>query len=83
MIIILYKYTTYYSNYLDTFDTLTIKLNSMVLLEDKKVAYFRLLQSKLYYNNNRNKYIYSYSFSLNPQYQPSGALNFSELMMLI
>lgn len=74
------KYTTYYSNYLDTFDTLTIKLNSMVLLEDKKAAYFRLLQSKLYYNNTRNKYIYSYSFSLNPtQYQPSGALNFSEL----
>lgn len=74
------KYTSYYSNYKDTFDTLTIKLNSMNLLEDEKANYFRILQSNLYHNLNRKKYIYSYSFSLNPdQFQPSGALNFSDL----
>ena len=74
------KYTSYYSNYKDTFDTLTIKLNSMTLLEDEKAHYYRILQSSLYHNKNRKKYIYSYSFSLNPnQFQPSGAINFSDL----
>ena len=74
------KYTTYYSNYSDTFDTLTIKLNSMTLLEDQPATYYRLIQSHLYHNNKRNKHIYSYSFSLNPNdSQPSGALNFSDL----
>lgn len=74
------KYTSYYSNYKDTFDTLTIKLNSMTLLEEEKAHYYRILQSSLYHNLNRNKYIYSYSFSLNPnQFQPSGAINFSDL----
>ena len=74
------KYTTYYSNYSDTFDTLTIKLNSMTLLEDKPAIYYRVIQSHLYHNNKRNKHIYSYSFSLNPnELQPSGALNFTDL----
>jgi len=74
------KYTSYYSNYKDTFDTLTIKLNSMTLLENEKAHYYRILQSNLYHNKNRKKYIYSYSFSLNPnQFQPSGAINFSDL----
>tara|TARA_B100001173_G_scaffold303045_1_gene305385 strand:- start:524 stop:1789 length:1266 start_codon:yes stop_codon:yes gene_type:complete len=74
------KYTTYYSNYSDTFDTLTIKLNSMTLLEDEPAVYYRLIQSHLYHNNKRNKHIYSYSFSLNPSdFQPSGAMNFSDL----
>lgn len=74
------KYTSYYSNYKDTFDTLTIKLNSMTLLEEEKAHYYRILQSNLYHNLNRKKYIYSYSFSLNPnQFQPSGAINFTDL----
>lgn len=74
------RYTSYYSNYEDTFDNLTIKLNSMTLLEEKKNSYFRILQSNLYYNNIRKKHIYSYSFSLNPnQQQPSGSINFTDL----
>ncbi len=74
------KYTSYYSNYSDTFESLTIKLNSMTLLEDKTADYYRIVQSQLYHNHIRNKYIYSYSFSLNPkEFQPSGALNFSDL----
>ena len=74
------KYTSYYSNYIDTFDTLTIKLNSMSLVEDKLATYYRIVQSNIYHNNMRNKHIYSYSFSLNPDtYQPSGAMNFSDL----
>ena len=52
----------------------------MTLLEDEKAHYYRILQSNLYHNKNRKKYIYSYSFSLNPnQFQPSGAINFSDL----
>ena len=74
------KYTSYYSNYKDTFENLTIKLNSMTLLEEKSADYYRIVQSQLYHNHIRNKYIYSYSFSLNPnEYQPSGAMNFSDL----
>lgn len=74
------KYTSYYSNYKDTFDTLTIKLNSMTLLENEKSHYYRILQSNFYHNIYRKKYIYSYSFSLNPnQFQPSGAINFTDL----
>lgn len=74
------KYTSYYSNYNDTFESLTIKLNGMILLEDKSADYYRIVQSQLYHNHIRNKYIYSYSFSLNPkEFQPSGAMNFSDL----
>lgn len=74
------KYTTRYSNYKDTFDKLSIKLNSLFLVNDFDADYFRKVQSNLYHNNSRNKYIYSYSFSLLPsQQQPSGHLNFSEL----
>lgn len=74
------KYTSYYSNYSDTFHSLTIKLNSMTLLEDKTADYYRVIQSNIYHNSIRNKYIYSYSFSLNPNtYQPSGSINFSDL----
>lgn len=73
-------YTSKYSDYKDTFDTLTIKLNSMSLIEDQYASYYRLVQSNLYYNNHRNKHIYTYSFSLNPESnQPSGAMNFSDL----
>ena len=62
------------------FETVTIKLNSMTFLEDKSPNYFRILQSNLYHKNRRNKHIYSYSFSLNPEeFQPSGAINFSDL----
>lgn len=74
------KYTTKYSNYTDTFDKLTIKLNSIHLIENKEPQYFRLIQSNLYHKNERKKHIYSYSFSLNPNdFQPSGSLNFSDL----
>ena len=74
------KYTTRYSDYKDTFDKLSIKLNSLLLLNSFKAEYYRKIQSYYYHNNSRNKYIYSYSFSLNPtQNQPSGHLNFSEL----
>ena len=74
------KYTTKYSNYQDTFDKLTIKLNSIQLIESKEPEYFRLIQSNLYHKNKRNKFIYSYSFALNPsEFQPSGTINFSDL----
>lgn len=70
-------YTTKYSNYLDTFDSLDIKLNSLTLI-DKKADYFRKIQSNIYHKIQYKKYIYSYSTSLNPSlYQPSGYINLS------
>ena len=38
------RYTSYYSDYKDTFESLSIKLNSMTFLEDKPADYFRILQ---------------------------------------
>tara|TARA_Y100000741_G_C18254817_1_gene558543 strand:- start:277 stop:1539 length:1263 start_codon:yes stop_codon:yes gene_type:complete len=71
------QYTTKYSNYLDTFDSLNIKLNSITLI-DKKADYFRKIQSNIYHKIQYKKYIYSYSTSLNPSlYQPSGYINLS------
>ena len=47
-----------------------------------KNHYYRIY-NLLYHNKKRKKYIYSYSFCLNPnQFQPSGAINFSDLNTL-
>ena len=74
------KYTTRYSDYKDTFNTLSIQLNNLYLVNNFKADYFRNIQPYYYYKNIRNKYIYSYSFSLHPKNpQPSGYLNFSEI----
>lgn len=72
-------YTTKYSNYLDTFDTLEIKLDNKLVI-DENALYFRKVQSNLYFNNKLNKHIYSYSFSINPlNYQPTGYINLSNI----
>ena len=73
------KYTTKYSNYLDTFDSLKIFFNNIEII-DETAQYFRQIQSNIYHKNLSNKYIYSYSFSINPlSYQPSGYINFSNI----
>ena len=73
------KYTTIYSNYKDTFKTLSLRLNSLNILSEFPADYYRKIQS-YYYHNSINKHIYSYSFSLLPKnHQPSGFLNFTEI----
>lgn len=73
-------YTTKYSNYKDTFDTLQIKLDNIEIV-DEKAEYFRKIQSNFYHNKTLSKkHIYSYSFAINPLlYQPSGYINFSNI----
>ena len=78
------KYTTAYSNYMDTFKSLSIKLNNVSLIDEREPEFFKDIQSNVYFNNKRNKHIYSYSFNLNPNtYQPSGYTNFSELTSVL
>jgi hypothetical protein len=77
------KYTTQYSNYEDTFDTLQIYFNNIEII-DESALYFRKVQSNIYHKNISNKYIYSYSFSINPlSYQPSGYVNFSNINQIL
>ena len=50
-------YTTKYSNYEDTFDTLQIKLDNIEIV-DEKAEYFRKIQSNFYHNKIYQKNIY-------------------------
>ena len=73
------KYTTKYSNYSDTFDSLKILFNNNEIINEH-AEFYRNIQSNLYYKHIPSKYIYSYSFSINPLlYQPSGYINFSNI----
>ena len=73
-------YTTKYSNYKDTFDTLQINFDNIEIV-NQKAEYFRKIQSNIYHNKNQlKKHIYTYSFAINPlSYQPSGYINFSNI----
>ena len=69
---------------MDTFKSLSIKLNNVSLIDEREPEFFKDIQSNVYFNNQRNKHIYSYSFNLNPNtYQPSGYTNFSELTSVL
>ena len=73
-------YTTKYSNYKDTFDTLQINFDNIEIVNEK-AEYFRKIQSNIYHNKKLlKKHIYTYSFAINPlSYQPSGYINFSNI----
>ena len=70
----------------DTFRTLKITISNKDRLKETDATYFRTLQPYYHHSNvpggNQNekrKYIYSYSFAINPEeYQPSGSYNFTK-----
>jgi len=79
--------TTNFKNY-DTFTNLEILIGNNIRVNKQDAYYFRNIQPYTYHSNipggiNQNeqkKYIYSYSFSLEPEsYQPTGTYNFTKL----
>ena len=71
----------------DTFKTLKIVISNKERIRATDATFFRTIQPYKHHSNvpggiNQNekrKYIYSYSFSLNPEeYQPSGSYNFTK-----
>lgn len=70
----------------DPFSTLRITISNKDRFDASDATYFRNIQPYQYHsnkpgginNNHKKKYIYVYSFALNPEdYQPSGSFNFS------
>ena len=75
-----------YGSY-DTFKTLKIFISNKNRIDETDATYFRTIQPYKYHSNtpgglrsnNFKKYIYVYSFALNPEeYQPSGTYNFTK-----
>ena len=64
----------------DRFETAKLQLNGHDRFTERDAAYFRLVQPFQHHTRVPNKYIYCYSFALNPEaHQPSGTCNFSRL----
>jgi hypothetical protein len=64
----------------DTFKTGKIQLNGHDRMSEKEADYFRLVQNNKHMAGASDKYIYTYSFALNPsEHQPSGTCNFSRV----
>jgi hypothetical protein len=64
----------------DTFKTGKVQLNGHDRMSDKNADYFRLVQNNRHMPGGTDKYIYTYSFGLNPsEHQPSGTCNFSRV----
>ena len=70
----------------DPFDSLILKINNKERIEETDATFFRTIQPYKYHSNipggyeeqQKKKYIYVYSFALNPEeYQPTGSYNFS------
>ena len=64
----------------DVFETCKLQLNGHDRFSEREASYFRLVQPYQHHTRIPRKYIYSYSFALNPEsHQPSGSCNFSRL----
>ena len=62
------------------FNTAKLQLNGHDRFSERDAAYFRLVQPYQHHTRIPNKYVYCYSFALNPEaHQPSGSCNFSRL----
>ncbi len=74
------SYTSISSNYGDTFSTAKITLDGNDLIEYMNADYYRNVIPYEVYGIIPRKYVYTYSFSLNPEdhTQPSGSCNFSK-----
>ena len=71
------KYST--SEY-DSFNTAKLQLNGHDRFTERDASYFRLVQPYQHHTRVPSKYVYMYSFALNPEsHQPSGTCNFSRL----
>ena len=71
------KYST--SAY-DAFNTAKLQLNGHDRFTERDASYFRLVQPYQHHTRVPAKYVYMYSFALNPEsHQPSGTCNFSRL----
>lgn len=74
------SYTSISSSYGDTFTTAKITMNGLDRTNDMSCEYYRQVIPYESYNYLPRKYIYCYSFSLNPtQFQPSGSCNYSKI----
>ncbi len=72
------KYTSNFVNNSDTFLSAEIKINGVSIFPSRPANYFRQIQPLQHKNIIPKKYIYLYSFALNPnEHQPSGTYNFS------
>ena len=64
----------------DAFGTAKLQLNGHDRFSERKASYFRLVQPYQHHTRIPAKYVYCYSFALNPEaHQPSGTCNFSRL----
>ena len=64
----------------DMFGTCKLQLNGHDRFTERSASYFRLVQPYQHHTRIPNKYVYCYSFALNPEaHQPSGTCNFSRL----
>ena len=64
----------------DAFGTCKLQLNGHDRFSERKASYFRLVQPYQHHTRIPAKYVYCYSFALNPEaHQPSGTCNFSRL----
>ena len=64
----------------DPISNAVLKFNGIDRFEERKGAYFRLIQPFQKHTRVSKLYIYMYSFCLNPEaHQPSGACNFSKI----
>ena len=64
----------------DAFNTCKLQLNGHDRFTERDASYFRLVQPYQHHTRIPSKYVYLYSFALNPEaHQPSGTANFSRL----
>jgi len=64
----------------DSFETCKLQLNGHDRFSERDASYFRLVQPYQHHTRIPSKYVYCYSFALNPEaHQPSGTCNFSRL----
>jgi hypothetical protein len=64
----------------EAFTTAKLQLNGHDRFTERDASYFRLVQPYQHHTRVPSKYVYVYSFALNPEsHQPSGTCNFSRL----
>jgi len=64
----------------EAFNDAKLQLNGHDRFTQRDASYFRLVQPYQHHTRVPNKYVYLYSFALNPEsHQPSGTCNFSRL----